>query len=308
MTFGRRPNGVSMICLGPMVGSEPLRFSRVKIRPVTASDTFGPVVYQPSSELQHAVLRYAGINVNGVVPGIDTALPSRHIHLFISLGAPIQILGTPNRCQSPSSFAAFVCGLQDGPRRVRRGTSIELLHIFLTPLGARSILGVPSSHLTSQVIELTDLWGRDGARLIERLREAASWPARFAILDHTFRSCLQPAEMPSELTWAWCRLARCHGSHSIHDLARELRWSRRHFAERFRTHVGIPPKTAARIFRFERACRLIKEQRPRLAEVALACGFHDQAHLTREWNALAGCTPKAWIASELPFLQDHESD
>jgi AraC-like DNA-binding protein len=275
---------------------------------VNASDTFGPVVHQPPSELQHAVLRYTGINVNGVVPGIDTPVPSRHIHLFISLGAPIQVLGTPNRSQSPSSFSAFVCGLQDGPSRVQRGTSIQLVHIFLTPLGARSILGVPSSHLTSRVIELTDLWGRDGAILIERLRETASWPARFAILDNTFLRRFRPAETPSELTWAWCHLARYHGSPLIQDLARELRWSRRHFAEQFRNHVGIPPKTAARIFRFERACRLIKEQRPRLAEVALACGFHDQAHLTREWNALAGCTPKAWIASELPFLQDHEWD
>jgi hypothetical protein len=28
--------------------------------------------------------------------------------------------------------------------------------------------------------------------------------------------------------------------------------------------------------------------------------------MTLEWNALAGCTPGSWIASELPFLQDYE--
>jgi hypothetical protein len=30
------------------------------------------------------------------------------------------------------------------------------------------------------------------------------------------------------------------------------------------------------------------------------------SHLTREWHALAGCSPKAWIARELPFLQNYE--
>jgi transcriptional regulator GlxA family with amidase domain len=68
----------------------------------------------------------------------------------------------------------------------------------------------------------------------------------------------------------------------------------------------VTPKTAARIFRFERACWLIKDARPRLADVAVACGYHDQAHLTRDWNAMAGCSPRAWIASQLPFIQDYE--
>jgi len=28
--------------------------------------------------------------------------------------------------------------------------------------------------------------------------------------------------------------------------------------------------------------------------------------MTAEWNALAGCAPKAWVAKELPSLQDYE--
>jgi transcriptional regulator GlxA family with amidase domain len=92
----------------------------------------------------------------------------------------------------------------------------------------------------------------------------------------------------------------------IEQIAREIGWSRRHFSQRFRDEVGLTPKSAARVFRFERACGLIKDQRPSLADVALACGYYDQAHMTREWNTLAGCSPSAWIASELPFLQDYE--
>lgn len=59
------------------------------------------------------------------------------------------------------------------------------------------------------------------------------------------------------------------------------------------------------MLRFERACWLMR-RRCGLAEVAAASGYYDQAHLSREWHALAGCAPQAWIAAELPLLQDYE--
>lgn len=66
----------------------------------------------------------------------------------------------------------------------------------------------------------------------------------------------------------------------------------------------MPPKQAARIFRFERSYTLLRQaERIDLAELAAVCGYHDQAHMTHEWRALGGCTPGAWIDDELPFLQ-----
>jgi AraC-like DNA-binding protein len=138
------------------------------------------------------------------------------------------------------------------------------------------------------------------------LREAATWQARFAILDETFACAATSVDGARAVAWAWRRLAESHGTRPIEALARDIGWSRPHFTQRFRCELGVTPKTAARIFRFERACRVIKDTRAPLAGVAAACGYHDQAHLTREWNAMAGCTPRTWIARELPFLQDYE--
>jgi AraC-like DNA-binding protein len=41
-----------------------------------------------------------------------------------------------------------------------------------------------------------------------------------------------------------------------------------------------------------------------LGEVAVSAGYADQAHLTREWRALAGCTPGEWVRDEVPIVQD----
>lgn len=82
--------------------------------------------------------------------------------------------------------------------------------------------------------------------------------------------------------------------------------------------LGLSPKTAIRVVRFEHACTLLLgDPRPSLAAVAARTGFYDQAHLNREWADLAGCTPTEWLAEELhdppralgeaefPFVQDN---
>jgi AraC-like DNA-binding protein len=183
---------------------------------------------------------------------------------------------------------------------------LELLHVFLEPAGARPLFGVPGSELASSAFELSELWGRQrSAELIERLATAASWQDRFDVLDDVFTRALRFVVPPAGSLRAW-RALGTNAQISIDDLAREVGWSRQYLTGSFKAEFGVTPATARRIFRFEHACRLIKHARPRLADVAAACGYHDQAHMTHDWNALAGCTPTAWIATELPSLQDYE--
>jgi AraC-like DNA-binding protein len=265
-----------------------------------------PAVRLPAPPLRPFISHYAAMRAQGLPPGTHAGLPSRHVHLIVNLAGPIEILRMPSAAQRPAALAAFVTGIQDAPAMVRQGGDVDGLHVFLKPHGVRAILGVASAELTCRVFPLADLWGPAAGRLIERLRNAGSGEQRFSILDHTFLRALNPVSPPGAWAWAWRRLVETHGGLPIHQLARELAFSRRHFGERFHAEFGVPPKTAARIFRFEHACRVMKDQRPGLAEVAFASGFHDQAHMTREWNSLAGCTPKTWIAQELPILQDYE--
>jgi AraC-like DNA-binding protein len=65
---------------------------------------------------------------------------------------------------------------------------------------------------------------------------------------------------------------------------------------RFRDQVGVTPKTAANIFRFEHAVRALSLGQGSLAEVAVGAGYTDQSHLTREFRRLAGGTPGTFDA------------
>jgi transcriptional regulator GlxA family with amidase domain len=70
---------------------------------------------------------------------------------------------------------------------------------------------------------------------------------------------------------------------------------------RFREQLGPPPKTVARLVRFQRAVGSLARTRGyRLAEIAQACGYYDQAHLSRDFRELAGVSPSAFESSLLP--------
>jgi AraC-like DNA-binding protein len=264
------------------------------------------VVALPAPALRPFIARYAGYQVSGVSPGVHFGLPSSEVDLIISLGRPVDVMKMPNSKQQPSSFRMLVNGLQDSPAMVGLGGDECGLHVFIKPLGVRAVLGISGVEIRSVVVSLFDIWGNRAAELFETLLSAKTWRERFAALDRVFLTRLVPAIAPPEVAWAWEALSRTHGAVSVHGLAHKSGYSRRFFTERFREAVGAPPKSAARLFRFERACRFIAEKRGTLAAVAVSCGYYDQAHLTREWSALAGCSPKAWIARDLPFLQDYE--
>ena len=59
------------------------------------------------------------------------------------------------------------------------------------------------------------------------------------------------------------------------------------------------------MLRFERTVgRLRRRPEIRLADLSAHFGYADQAHLTREFRAIAGCSPRQWMAEELPNVQD----
>jgi AraC-like DNA-binding protein len=70
----------------------------------------------------------------------------------------------------------------------------------------------------------------------------------------------------------------------------------------------VTPKSAARLFRLERAlARMAADVRsgstPSLAGIAADCGYADQSHLSREVAELLGRSPSAWVAEERRNLQ-----
>ncbi len=75
--------------------------------------------------------------------------------------------------------------------------------------------------------------------------------------------------------------------------ARRFGCGRRQFERLFVEYVGLTPKVFFRLERVNRARAQLKAGAD-LASTAQACGFADQAHLTREFRRVLGVTPLAY--------------
>ena len=124
------------------------------------------------------------------------------------------------------------------------------------------------------------------------------WESRFDLVDHFLCRRLDSGPQASpEVAGAWQRIRQRGGRVRIDDLATETGWSRKHLANRFREQLGATPKTVARLVRFEQLTALARSGRPiDLADTALALGYVDQSHLSRDVRMLTGETPLAYLA------------
>lgn len=209
----------------------------------------------------------------------------------------------------PLNLATLIIDFADAGAVVTGPRSVPVVHetawrygisIGLTPAGVSALLGPPMRELVGMTVPLADLLGRRAARLADRLAEAPDWPARYAVLDERLAAWIAPDRTPGGLVArAWWRLQAPADRVTVGGLADELGVSRRYLEAGFQRQVGIPPKTVARIARFQRAVTALARPSASL-QTAVACGFADQPHFTREVRAMSGVTPTELCA----FVQD----
>ncbi|MDA2806746.1 helix-turn-helix domain-containing protein [Nocardiopsis suaedae] len=263
---------------------------------------------RPHPALEGMVAPYIGYARQdpGGAPPVHLGLPSGAVTVALSLGEPMDLLGGPGAEQGPVRLRAVVGGLHMRPVLLGRGPE-RGVQLAVHPLAVRALLGVGAADLSGTTVDAGDLpvpWAR---LLPERLSRARAWAEVFAEVDRALLWGLERRRprgaVPGELARAW-RLLCADGAVRVGRVADSVGWSRRHLAQRMGAEVGVSPKQAARLARFERSSRALRARPPVLAAVAAECGFTDQAHMTNEWRELAGCTPAQWMRDELPFLQD----
>ncbi len=264
----------------------------------------------PVPPLRGLIAGYSGYRQHGLPPASHRGLPSPYLTLIITLDEPLIIASHPDPADPPGRYDTLAGGLHTTPAIVTHDGRQSGIQIALSPLGARALFGgMPAAELAGLDVPATEVLGAAAAELHERLRQAASWPGRFALLDRVLLRRADLDQQPApDVTTAWRLLTRSGGTIRASELAAETGWSPRYLQRRLLAETGLTPKAAARVTRFDRARRLLQRraaagQAGTLASLAAECGYYDQAHLAREFRALAGCAPSAWLAQEFRNFQ-----
>jgi AraC-like DNA-binding protein len=168
------------------------------------------------------------------------------------------------------------------------------------PGAARRWLGLPMSEIVGRRIALREFWGPQASEIAQRIGDVPLSAGRMRTMEALFSRRAPEIEPPSaEFGFVFNALKTESAGRGMAIILDRLdvspRTLRRHCQETF----GYGPKTLDRILRFQRFLALAQRaDEPRLADIAFAAGYSDQAHLTREVRRLSGFSP-ATILSQI---------
>ncbi len=173
--------------------------------------------------------------------------------------------------------------------------------VCFKPAGAFPFFAPPSDELHNLHVSLDALWGAQvTSELRERLLGTPRPEEQARLLARTLQArAVRPLELHPAVAFA---LRAFHAPYvsdappacSIARVAEQVGMSHGRFIQVFRAAVGMTPKRYWRVRRFQEVLRrACSEKRVNWTQLALECGYYDQAHLSHDFLALAGTTPDA---------------
>ncbi len=262
-----------------------------------------PDVVDEFVTVRHRVPRLAALSgwvQAGTAPQVHRGLPSPWLTVIVTLDDPLVVAAHPDPAQPAGRYDALVGGLHTRPALIAHDGRQSGVQLSVHPLTAGGLLGVPAGELADRDEHAADVLGPWVDRLQDRLRGAAGWPGRFAVVADELAARPHRA-VAAELVCAWYLLTRT--ATPVAEVAADVGWSTRRLHARCRAETGLAPQELRRVARFDRARRALAAGAPP-SVVAAVHGYTDQSHLTRDFVRFSGLPPRRWLAAERRSVQD----
>ncbi|HEY5907021.1 MAG TPA: DUF6597 domain-containing transcriptional factor, partial [Vicinamibacteria bacterium] len=200
-------------------------------------------------------------------------LPDGCPELIVHLGDRFSRLRSGRWSAQPR---AFLAGTLSRPWLVRGGRHVCTLGVRFRPATAAGVLAVRLDNWADRETALASLVGaRRSARLLARLREAATMKGRFAALEAWLKEGLAPRAQPAQglARRAVGVILDSRGQVRMTDLAERCQATARQLERAFARELGIRPKLFARIVRLNAFLERSGEgTRERMVDLALDAG------------------------------------
>jgi AraC-like DNA-binding protein len=164
--------------------------------------------------------------------------------------------------------------------------------VVFRPGGTLPFFATPASEITNADVPLELMWGRTS---VEQLREqllAANAPdSALDVLEAGLLSAWRDRASHPAVAFALRSFRATPSLARLQTVTDAIGLSPKRFIERFKTEVGVTPKRYCRLLRFQRAVQLAYKHEVNWAQLAVDCGYFDQAHFIHEFRDFSGLTP-----------------
>jgi AraC-like DNA-binding protein len=219
----------------------------------------------------------------------DAIIPDGRVELIFHYGAPFwHHVPHGGAVRQP---AALLVGQMIEPIVLAPDGPAGVAAVRLRPAAARTLLAFSLLEVSGRFVDLEQVFP-SVRRLRDELAGASCDDERIRALERWLIGMARPAPRPP-VEAVVRAILESGGRIPIDALATCAGTSLRQMERQFREDVGLTPKTFSRIVRLQAALRRVRQGSP-LTDVAVACGFYDQAHMTRDFRELASMSPGAW--------------
>jgi AraC-like DNA-binding protein len=261
------------------------------------------LVARPSTPLAPHVEKLWYCDGHVVVNGTQRVLlPDGRFQLVISLAeGPISALIDPMG-DGGGIAPSLLIGIRSRFNIIDTAKLRSAMGIVFRPGGVHAFLGVRTDAFHNKNVSLDLIWGSMVRSLRDRLRTANDPAEKFRVLEVALLEHLnERVPLNGAVRYALQEFARRPQIPGVREIAQEAGLSRRRFAQLFREQIGLTPKVYCRLQRFQNTLRLIaSDTSVDWAQLALAAGYCDQAHLAHEFHDFSGLSPSAYLASPSP--------
>jgi AraC-like DNA-binding protein len=235
---------------------------------------------------------------------LERVLPSGSAQLIVNLAEDQTRLYQGSNLTPQVLPGTILSGIATRYQIIDSDEQAHVAGVVFNPGGTSAFTRLPASELTNADVPVADLWNGSN-RLREQLLAAASPGEALSQLENwLFEMWLQRTGHPA-VRFA---LEAFHSSPAIariRDVTDMISLSPKRFIQKFEMEVGLTPKRYCRLRRFQSAIsKAHRMTQIEWTQLALDCGYFDQAHFIHEFREFAGVTPGEYASGSTPF-QNH---
>jgi len=224
--------------------------------------------------------------------------------VFNLLDGPIQLYDADDFSRYSSYGHAVLSGARTSCVVIDTVQEERVFGIQFQPGGSFPFSRVPASEMENRSVELEYLWRGSANELRERLLAAPTIESMFSLAEeYLFALRVKPLELHPAVAFA--RQQFCSRPHEVRvaSVLDQIGLSQRRFAQVFHEQVGLTPKAFCRVRRFQRILQTVHGTREvDWIDVALDCGYYDQAHFIHDFREFSGLTPTQYLARATEHL------
>lgn len=260
--------------------------------------------YRPHPALSNAVRCYWVFEQSCDGERLERMLPDGHIDWVVHYGAAPTLMVDGKVIHKSSAFMGghLLRGVQ-----LRFLGSLRTFGIKLWPWAAPLAYPMPAAELNHRRVPVADILRSRSPGLEDWLLNelsAQNVSAVIARLEPLLAGWLATPDTRDRVLRGVCQLAmQAGGWLRVAEIERRSGYSRRYIERVFAEKRGMSLKYFVRLLRLKGIAPQVAQAAPgQLAELALSAGYCDQAHLCRDFAAIAGVSPTQYQAERNVYV------